>query len=190
MVSGARHARLTVTSGAVGFSPYIQGAAMYRFIASSAIFVSIVLTGCQSTSSTKGTRGGATFCDRLIRWQPIEGEADAERAVTQAEVCAKPAGDGVWVKVSQVHSKRRGRTYWLLLPANDAHLGATAAGQKPTLSGWVLQARPFSWAHEIVAVRTKGATGGKSSGDTLLGTACPRKAVGKSPEQRYCIASR
>ncbi|WP_371168570.1 hypothetical protein [Aliiroseovarius sp. 2305UL8-7] len=164
---------------------------MYRSIAPFAIMVSIALSGCQSTGNSETSRGSATFCDRLIRWTPIEGEDGAERAVTQAEVCAKPAGDGVWIKVSQVHSKRRGRAYWLLLPANDAHLAVTTAGQKPSLSGWVLQARPFSWAHEIVAVRTGSAASEKpSGGGTLVGTACPRKAVGKSPEQRYCIATR
>lgn len=156
---------------------------MRRILMTSAMMASIALTGCQS-SKTHTPEGQVTFCDRLIGWEPITGETGAERAVTRAEICSKPAGDGVWMKVGQVHAKLRGRSYWLWMPMDDRHLAVSATDGRPVLSGWMLQARPFTWAHEIVAVQTPG----KVSADALPAGACPRKAVGKKPALRYCIA--
>ncbi|MCK8465257.1 hypothetical protein MUY35_15465 [Aliiroseovarius sp. S1339] len=158
---------------------------MRRFLVFSALAASIGLAGCQSSGDADANRGAASFCDRLVGWEPIGGRSGAERAVTRAEICAKTAGDGVWMKVSQVHSKLRSRSYWLLMPRNDRHLASSSADGSPVLAGWSLQARPFGWAHEIVAVREEG----KVSAGALPAAACPRKAVGKRPELRYCIAA-
>lgn len=156
---------------------------MRRTLVVSAVIASIGLAGCQG-SKTETPAGDVTFCDRVIGWQPVSGERGAERAVTRAEVCSKPAGDGVWMKVGQVHSKFRGRSYWLLMSPDDHHLAVAATDGRPVLSGWTLQARPFGWAHEIVAVPTPG----KVSADALPDGACPRKAVGKTPTRRYCLS--
>ncbi|MCI2394172.1 hypothetical protein [Aliiroseovarius sediminis] len=158
---------------------------MRRFTILAATAATIALAGCQSDKSNAQTsRGAASFCDRVVGWQPINGEPEAERAVTRAEVCAKPAGDGVWVKVAKVHPRLRTRSYWVLLPADDRHLGRAAGDASPVLAGWVLQARPFGWAHEVVAVRSSG----NAATPALTGAACPRKAVGKKPSRRYCVA--
>lgn len=154
---------------------------MNRLPVVSTFIVSVVLSACQSSNSVQSPKEVATFCDRLIGWQAIEGEAGAERAITRAEVCAKPANDGVWVRVSQVHSKFRGRSYWILLPRDDRHIDPSAGDG----AGWTLQARPFKWAHEIVAVQTSQAA---KKLTILPADECPRKATGKSPQVRYCLA--
>ncbi|UWQ15054.1 hypothetical protein K3556_03930 [Aliiroseovarius sp. M344] len=156
---------------------------MRRFLVLPAMLAALALAGCQSSEKSQASGGAVTFCDRLIGWEAVKGEDGAERAITRAEVCAKPAGDGVWMKVPQVHSKLRGRSYWLLMPNTDRHLAASAADGSLVLAGWTLQARPFGWAHEIVAVRDEG----KVQLGALPAGACPRKAVGKKPQIRYCI---
>lgn len=157
---------------------------MRQIILTVVILSSIALAGCQTTK-TETPGGDVTFCDRVIGWEPVAGEGGAERAVTRAEVCSKPADDGVWMKVGQVHSKLRARGYWLWMPKDDRHLAVSSANGAPVLSGWSLQARPFGWAHEIVAVPEPG----KVHDGALPAGACPRKAVGKKPQLRYCIAS-
>ena len=157
---------------------------MRQFTLPAVILTSIALAGCQTTK-TETPSGDVTFCDRVIGWHPIAGENGAERAVTRAEVCSKPAGDGVWMKVGQVHSKLRARSYWLWMPKDDRHLAVSSTDGAPVLSGWSLQARPFGYAHEVVIVPDPG----KINAGALPAGACPQKAVGKKPQLRYCIAS-
>ncbi|SEW28328.1 hypothetical protein SAMN05444851_2689 [Aliiroseovarius sediminilitoris] len=157
---------------------------MRRIFLTAVILTSITLAGCQTTK-TQSPSGNVTFCDRVIGWEPIAGENGAERAVTRAEVCSKPADAGVWMEVGQVHSKLSGRSFWLWMPKEDRHLTVSSTDGTPMLSGWSLQARPFGWAHEVVAVPDPG----KINAGALPAGACPRKAVGKKPEKRYCIAS-
>lgn len=157
-----------------------------RLFAIPALLASLTtLTGCQSTQDTAASRGAATFCDRVIRWDPVGADGRAERAVIRPEICAKPSGQDVWIKVPQVHTRLGGRQFFVLLRSDDPHLQTDAEGTPPRLAGWTLQARPFSYAHEIIAIRSEGAEGPSA----LATQDCPRKAAGKKNGQSYCIAA-
>lgn len=148
----------------------------------SACIAIVALTACQSSQSNASARGGASFCDRLIGWQSIEGDEDTKRAVTRPEICALSQPSALWFKSKLVSTNLRGREYWLLVPKDDAYLVGGA------LSGWDLQVRPFSYAHEFYLVRNDAAR----LQPAIAQNDCPRKAVGLEGVKggkRYCLAN-
>ncbi|WP_424939435.1 hypothetical protein [Aliiroseovarius sp. S253] len=148
----------------------------------SACVAILALTACQSNQGTGGARGGASFCDRLIGWQAIAGDEDTKRAITKPEICALSQPGALWFRSKQVSGQLKGREYWLLVPPNDPHLSENA------ITGWDLQVRPFSYAHEFFLVRNDGAR----LQPAITKNDCPRKAVGLEGVKggkRYCVTN-
>lgn len=142
----------------------------------------VALTACQSSQGNASARGGASFCDRLIGWQAIEGDEDTKRAVTRPEICALSQPGALWFKSKLVSNRLKGREYWLLVPPSDPHLSGNA------IAGWDLQVRPFSFAHEFYLVRNDEAR----LQPAIAQNDCPRKAVGVEGVKggkRYCLTN-
>lgn len=154
-----------------------------RFLpALSACIALVAVTACQSSQGTGSARGGASFCDRLIGWKAIAGDENTKRAVTRPEMCALSQSGALWFKSKLVSGQLKGREHWLLVPPNDPHLSGNA------ISGWDLQVRPFSYAHEFFLVRNDGAR----LQPALAQNDCPRKAVGLDGVKggkRYCVTN-
>lgn len=155
---------------------------MRLFSALSACLALVTLAACQSSQDKASAGGAASFCDRLIGWKAVDGDADTKRAVTRPEMCSLSNPAAIWFKSKQVHSNLRGREYWLLVPPNDPHVQAGA------LRGWDLQVRPFGYAHEFFIVRNEDAR----LKPALARADCPRKAVGiegVKGGKRYCLSN-
>ncbi|SPF75661.1 hypothetical protein ALP8811_00654 [Aliiroseovarius pelagivivens] len=154
-----------------------------RFIPAHLAVVAVVaLSACQSDQGNVNARGGASFCDRLIEWQKVEGKEGTKRAVTRPEICALSQPGALWFRSKQVSGQLKGREYWLLVPPNDPHISQNA------ITGWDLQVRPFSYAHEFFLVRKDGAR----LQPAIAQNDCPRKAVGLEGVKggkRYCLTN-
>ncbi|SMR83202.1 hypothetical protein SAMN04488030_3116 [Aliiroseovarius halocynthiae] len=153
-----------------------------RIFPALSILAALALSACQSGQSKSASLGAAGFCDRLTGWRSVEGDADTKRAVTRPEMCALSQPGALWFKSKQVSTRLRGREYWLLVPPSDPHLGGSA------ITGWDLQVRPFSYAHEYYLVRNDGAR----LQPAIAQNDCPRKAVGLDWVEggtRYCLTN-
>ena len=147
-----------------------------------ALFACIAVSACQPSTSSGGARGGASFCDRLIGWEAVDGDKDAKRAVTRPEICALSQPGALWFRSQQVSTKLKAREYWLLMPPSDPHL------RSKVITGWDLQVRPFGFAHEFFLVRK----GGARLQPAIARNTCPRKAVGLGGVEggkTYCLTN-
>lgn len=147
-----------------------------------ALFACIAVSACQPNVSSVGARGGASFCDRLIGWETVDGDTDTLRAVTRPEICALSQPHALWFQSKQVSTKLTGREFWLLVPPSDRHLKGNA------LTGWDLQVRPYGFAHEFFLVRKDGAR----LQPAIAQNDCPRKAVGLGGGEggkSYCLTN-